>query len=81
MPEHSNPIGAVFISYGSQDAPAAVRICEAVRAAGVEVWFEQNELRGGDMAQSHATKTDRRDRQAVTPQDSHLHARSLGADC
>src|SRR3954471_20596252 len=39
---------AVFISYASQDAEAARRICEALRAAGVEVWFDQSELRGGD---------------------------------
>jgi len=40
--------GAVFLSYASQDAEAARRICEALRAAGVEVWFDQSELRGGD---------------------------------
>jgi hypothetical protein len=40
--------GAVFLSYASQDADAARRICEALRAAGVEVWFDQSELRGGD---------------------------------
>jgi len=40
--------GAVFLSYASQDAEAAKRICEALRAAGVEVWFDQSELRGGD---------------------------------
>ncbi len=39
---------AVFLSYASQDAAAARRICEALRAAGVEVWFDQNELVGGD---------------------------------
>jgi TolB-like protein len=39
---------AIFLSYASQDAPAARRICEALRAAGVEVWFDQSELRGGD---------------------------------
>ena len=39
---------AVFLSYASQDAEAAKRICEALRAAGVEVWFDQNELVGGD---------------------------------
>jgi TolB-like protein/Tfp pilus assembly protein PilF len=39
---------AVFLSYASQDAEAAKRICAALRAAGVEVWFDQNELRGGD---------------------------------
>ena len=39
---------AVFLSYASQDAEAARRIAEALRAAGVEVWFDQNELVGGD---------------------------------
>ncbi len=39
---------AVFLSYASQDAQAAQRICEALRAAGIEVWFGQSELRGGD---------------------------------
>jgi TolB-like protein/Flp pilus assembly protein TadD len=40
--------GAVFLSYASQDAAAAQRICQALRAAGIEVWFDQSELRGGD---------------------------------
>ena len=39
---------AVFLSYASQDAEAAKRICEALRAAGIEVWFDQSELVGGD---------------------------------
>src|SRR5262249_46114268 len=39
---------AVFLSYASEDAPAAQRIAEALRAAGVEVWFDREELRGGD---------------------------------
>jgi TolB-like protein/lipoprotein NlpI len=39
---------AVFLSYASQDAEAAQRICEALRAAGVEVFLDQSELRGGD---------------------------------
>ena len=44
----STPTGAVFLSYASQDAGAARRICDALRAAGIEVWFDQSELRGGD---------------------------------
>jgi hypothetical protein len=44
----STPKGAVFLSYASQDAEAARRICEALRAAGVEVWFDQSELRERD---------------------------------
>jgi TolB-like protein len=39
---------AVFLSYASQDTEPARRICEVLRAAGVEVWFDQSELRGGD---------------------------------
>ena len=39
---------AVFLSYAKQDAAAAARICDALRAAGIEVWFDQSELRGGD---------------------------------
>jgi len=42
------PSCAVFLSYASQDAEAAQRICEALRAAGIEVWFDKSELRGGD---------------------------------
>ena len=40
--------GAVFLSYASEDAQAAQRICAKLRAAGVEVWFDQSELQGGD---------------------------------
>src|SRR5580765_731594 len=39
---------AIFLSYASQDAGAASRICEALRGAGIEVWLDQSELRGGD---------------------------------
>jgi TolB-like protein/Tfp pilus assembly protein PilF len=42
------PAGAVFLSYASQDAEAAQRICDALRAAGIEVWLDKSELRGGD---------------------------------
>ena len=40
---------AIFLSYSSDDADAARRICDALRAAGLEVWFDQSELRGGDV--------------------------------
>jgi len=39
---------AIFLSYAKQDAEAAERICTSLRAAGIEVWFDQSELRGGD---------------------------------
>lgn len=46
--ERSAPKGAVFLSYAREDTPAARRIADALRGFGVEVWFDQNELRGGD---------------------------------
>ena len=33
---------AVFLSYAREDA------APALRSSGIEVWFDQNELRGGD---------------------------------
>jgi TolB-like protein len=39
---------AVFLSYAREDTDAARRIAEALRGFGVEVWFDQSELRGGD---------------------------------
>ncbi len=44
----TEPSHAVFLSYASQDAEAAQKICEALRAGGIEVWFDKSELRGGD---------------------------------
>src|SRR5262245_22957610 len=44
----ADPSRAVFLSYASQDTEAARRICDALRGAGVEVWFDRSELRGGD---------------------------------
>jgi TolB-like protein len=44
----TEPAKAVFLSYASQDAEAARHICDALRSAGIEVWFDQSELRGGD---------------------------------
>ena len=39
---------AIFISYSSDDAEAARRICEALRATVLEVSFDQSKLLGGD---------------------------------
>ncbi len=44
----SDSTRAVFLSYASEDQEAARRICDALRNAGVEVWFDQSALRGGD---------------------------------
>jgi hypothetical protein len=53
----SEPNKAVFLSDASQDAEAARRICEALRAAGVEVWFDQSELVGGDAWDSRSARS------------------------
>lgn len=39
---------AIFISYAHEDVEPARKIAEALRAFGLEVWFDANELRGGD---------------------------------
>ena len=44
----TDPGRVVFLSYASQDAQAAQKICEALRTAGIEVFLDQSELRGGD---------------------------------
>jgi TolB-like protein/Tfp pilus assembly protein PilF len=48
LSQASTPRGAVFLSYASEDAEAAGRIATALRSAGIEVWFDKSELRGGD---------------------------------
>ena len=53
MPKSTQPEGtqshrAVFLSYAREDSAAAQRIADALRSQGVEVWFDQSELRGGD---------------------------------
>ncbi len=45
----TEPSHAVFLSYASQDAEAAQKICDTLRAAGIEVFLDQSELRGGDV--------------------------------
>lgn len=44
-----SPSKAVFLSYAREDAEAARRVADALRAFGVEVWFDMSELRGGDV--------------------------------
>ncbi|MEO5961642.1 MAG: toll/interleukin-1 receptor domain-containing protein [Opitutaceae bacterium] len=40
--------GAVFLSYASQDAARVTPLRDALEAAGIEVWFDQRRLEGGD---------------------------------
>jgi hypothetical protein len=39
---------SVFISYASEDRTAARALRDALTAAGLEVWYDENELTGGD---------------------------------
>jgi TolB-like protein len=69
---------AVFLSYASQDAQAARRICDALRSAGIEVWFDQSELRGGD-AWDHKIRRQLRECTLFLPIISeHTQARAEG---
>src|SRR5579862_4498633 len=69
---------AVFLSYASEDAAAALRICQALRSAGVEVWFDQSELRSGD-AWDHKIRRQIRDCTLFIPIISaHTQARAEG---
>src|SRR4029077_14767764 len=56
VPPVTEPSHSVFLSYASQDAEAAQKICEALRAAGIELWFDQSALRGGDVWDLHIPK-------------------------
>ncbi|HEX6829713.1 MAG TPA: toll/interleukin-1 receptor domain-containing protein [Burkholderiales bacterium] len=42
------PPGAIFLSYASQDKAAASRLAGALEAAGLDVWFDRNELQTAD---------------------------------
>jgi TIR domain-containing protein/SIR2-like protein len=44
----SSPTGAIFVSYASEDLDAASRLAEGLRAAGLDVWLDQDALRMGD---------------------------------
>jgi len=68
----------VFLSYASQDAEPAQRIAEALRAAGVEVWFDQSELRGGDVWDQTIRKQIRACALFIPVISRHTHERQEG---
>jgi len=74
----STPAGAVFLSYASQDAEAAARVCNALRAAGIEVWFDQSELRGGDAWDQSIRKQIKTCALFVPVVSQHTHQRAEG---
>ena len=48
VPDSPTSPAAIFLSYAREDAAVAQRLAEALRSSGIEVWFDQSELRGGD---------------------------------
>ena len=63
----STPAGAVFLSYASQDAEAAKRICEALRAAG---------MRSGSTRASFGAETPGTSRSASRSRPARLSSQS-----
>jgi TolB-like protein len=74
----TGPSQAVFLSYASEDAAAAERICEALRTAGVEVWFDKSELRGGDAWDRKIDEHIRRCQLFIPVISAHTEARDEG---
>jgi len=74
----TEPSRAVFLSYASQDARAAQRICDALRAAGVEVWLDTSELRGGDAWDRQIRERIRDCRLFIAVISAHTEARDEG---
>jgi hypothetical protein len=64
---------AIFLSYATQDADAARRICEASRAAGLELCFDQSELTGGDDQNAVARRGSRRCAQRASRRGHRTH--------
>jgi hypothetical protein len=44
--------GAIFVSYASEDRPAAQNLCDALERAGLQVWFDRKDLEAGDAWES-----------------------------
>lgn len=62
----SVPARAVFVSYGLGDSEAARLIAGSLKAAGIEVGFDLNELCGAD-AWDHEIRKQVRDCRLFTP--------------
>ncbi|HXY96833.1 MAG TPA: TIR domain-containing protein [Steroidobacteraceae bacterium] len=66
----TQPSRAVFLSHASEDDAAALRIAAALRAAGIEVWLDRSELKGGD-AWDHSIRQQLRECTLFMPVISH----------
>jgi hypothetical protein len=84
VPQHEvpasvgQPSGAVFLSYASEDAAAAERIATTLRGAGIQVWFDKSELRGGDAWDRHIRQQIHECRLFIAMISAHTEARDEG---
>jgi TolB-like protein len=78
MPDHPPTPGGVFLSYAREDTDAARRIADALRSQGVEVWFDQSELRGGEAWDAKIRKQIRECRLFLAIVSEHTQARPEG---
>ena len=78
MSDRSDPTGSVFLSYASQDSEAAARICEALRAADVDVWLDKSALHGGDAWDAQIKKRIHDCALFIPVISAHTNARSEG---
>src|SRR6267154_4700798 len=69
---------AIFLSYASQDAEAVLHIAETLRSAGIEVWFDQSELRGCDAWDRQISKQIRECALFIAVISAHTDARAEG---
>src|SRR5258708_2094354 len=74
----SEPTKAVFLSYAREDTGAARRIADALRSQGVEVWFDQEELRGGEAWDAKIKKQIRECTLFLAVVSGHTQARTEG---
>src|SRR5258708_39300189 len=74
----SEPTKAVFLSYAREDTGAARRIADALRSQGVEVWFDQEELRGGEAWDAKIKKQIRECTLFLAVVSGHTKARTEG---
>lgn len=47
-PDSSHPVPSVFLSYASEDRPAAQALKKALAEFGLDVWYDEGGLDGGD---------------------------------
>ena len=69
---------AVFLSYAREDADAARRLAEALRSHGVEVWFDESELRGAEAWDAKIKKQIRECALFIAVISAHTQARREG---